>query len=350
LVDSALPIDEKVNTILQLYAKSKDYMLRIASALALDTDDLTSYQDAISKMVGDSMELEDAKNYSTAALILAHPELSLVFSEDIIQQKEKIADDDILWVLDQLALRNDVNMRALASLAVERNVLPKNRGALLAFMRDRANLPGDVLDSIIKAASGALKPSDVSAFGRWYDADAEKILLLIAADPSYGDEPELAEIIFDILAGKSLFIEPSRSLVDWIRRESWEGRAALTRLVGVLGTSDLWSTEEILEVIKKNSAVVKQASVLSFLFESEQPGVIATLVNEYGDSLSLGDLLDLLSYSDKSVRLSAIRGLKGTNDIGALKLIIDAYEDEKDEDVIAEYKKAFWFIRERSQR
>jgi HEAT repeat protein len=63
--------------------------------------------------------------------------------------------------------------------------------------------------------------------------------------------------------------------------------------------------------------------------------------------LGLGGLINLLTDSDKDIRIAAVRALKGYNDIGALKFIIDNFEREKDPEVREAYRENFWVIKER---
>ncbi len=146
-LDNTLPQDARNSALRQAYAVNPKVALRIASGLALDSEDLKQFQELISQLVGDALLLDDADQYSVLALILASPDLAQVFGDDIVQRRDELPDKDVLWILSTLASRDDVNVRALANLAVARGLVPKSREKFLNLVRDRSNLPGDVLQS-----------------------------------------------------------------------------------------------------------------------------------------------------------------------------------------------------------
>jgi hypothetical protein len=81
--------------------------------------------------------------------------------------------------------------------------------------------------------------------------------------------------------------------------------------------------------------------------EAKNPRISQIIVQRYAGSLGLGGLINLLSDSAKEIRIAAIKSLKDYNDIGALKIIIDRYERERDPAVREAYRENFWVIKER---
>jgi hypothetical protein len=59
------------------------------------------------------------------------------------------------------------------------------------------------------------------------------------------------------------------------------------------------------------------------------------------------DLIDLLSYPDPAVRSAAISYLTAVNDIMLLKLISQAYDDETNPTVRAEYQEKISIVKDR---
>ncbi len=345
-VDRSLPEEARFALLRQSYASDPRVALRLTVALALDLDKLGEFQSVISQLVGDSLHMTGLKKYSSLSLILAHPDLALVFGEDIVQKRNLIPDQDILWLLRILADRNDINVRAIANVAVEREILPKVRQVFLSLIRDRGDLPVDVMGALIRAAAGSLTKDDLSAFGRWYDIRAEEVLLAILADV---EDIDLLREAFDILAGKSMTIEPSATMVAWIREGHWSERENFAKVVGVMGNLEKMREKEIEAAFDAFSNAAQNSDLLDMLLDTDHPVVVRMVVSQYSDLLGLGTLLSLLSNRDAEVRKQAVRGLKSFNDIAALKLIIDRYEKEKDESVREVYRETFWVIRQREE-
>src|SRR5690606_8589325 len=59
-LDTTLPIEARSGFLRQAYATEPQLILKLAVALAIDTDKLQEYQPVISQLVGDSIKLESA--------------------------------------------------------------------------------------------------------------------------------------------------------------------------------------------------------------------------------------------------------------------------------------------------
>lgn len=345
-LDTTLPMEARTSALRQAYPANPGLAMRVAAALALDSGKLEEYQPVLSQLVGDATKDETASKRSTLALILLTPELVLVFGDDAIQRREQIPDQDVVELLNVLAQRSDINLRAVASLAMERGLLSPLRASFLKLVRDRDDLDGGLTNALVRAASGALRVEDIAQFGRWYDTESEKVLLAVCADTK--DPTTLAEA-FDTLAGKSLVIEPSASLVNWVRANSWEKRSDFARPIGVVGSLALVDEAQIEETFKSLNKIASSRKVIDILAQSNDPRVVSATIRHFSGRLGLSGLLSLLSNPDKEIRIMAVRALKGYNDVAALRLIIQQYEQEKDPDVKRTYAETFWVIQQREE-
>lgn len=345
-LDVTLPSEAHNSYLRQAYATNPVMVLRLAAALALDSNKLPDYQPVLAQLIGDAMKLDDAKSHSTLALILSSPELSVVFGDDVIQRRDQIPDDDVLWLLKILANRGDINVRPVASAAVERGILSPLRGTYLSVIRDRGDLPPDVLNSLIRASAGILRVEDIGPLGRWYDVQSEKILLSILADST--DAAVLTES-FDTLAGKSLSSEPANSLVEWVRTNNWDRRSEFAHAVGVLSNIDTLPAEDVVASLSTFDKFLRDSRVMNVLLETKNTAIVKTLIEKHSAVLGLGGLLTLLDYPDKVVRIAAVKELKSYNDMTALRMIIQHYDQEKDPEVLQVYRDSFWAIKERKQ-
>jgi hypothetical protein len=346
-LNATLPIDARTAELRKAYVSDPRVALRIAAAIALDAQNIAEYQELLSQLVGDSLALEDARSYAGLALIMAHPELALTFGDDVVQRRGELSDGDVLWLLGVLGNRNDYNVRAFASLAVERGILTPLRREYLEVVRDRQDVPPDVLQALVKGAAGALTAEDIGAIGRWFDREVERILMVVCAEV---DDPALRVEAFDILAGKTLTKQPSAMLVDWVRRNAWENRSQFVRSIGVLGNLGKVSDEEAKEAFRAFEPLLKDSRVINAMLDTNDPFVTKLILERYSASLGLGSLLSMLRNKDKEVRILAIQSLKNFNDVGALKLILDSYDQETDPAVRTAYQENFWMIREREQK
>ncbi len=345
-LDVTLPTEAHNSYLRQAYATNPSMVLRLAAALALDSSKLEDYQPVLGQLIGDAMKFEDVKNHSTLALILSNPELSVVFGDDVIQRREQIPNADVLWLLKVLADRGDINVRPIASAAVERGILSPLRGTYLSVIRDRGDLPPDVLNSLIRASAGILRVEDIGSFGRWYDVQSEKILLTILADTT---DTDLLTETFDTVSGKSISSEPAYTLIEWVRSNNWEKRAQFAHSIGVLSNIDILTADEVIKNLKPFEGFLGDTRIMNVFLDTKNSALVKNIINDHPSVLGLGGLLNLLEYSDKDVRIAAVKQLTRYNDMTALKLIIQHYDLEKDADVRAVYEDSFWAIKERKQ-
>jgi hypothetical protein len=343
-LDVTLPIEARNAAIRQAYAGDPKFTLRLAAALALDSTNITEYQPVIGQLVGDALRLDDAVGRSVLALILASQELTAAYGDDVIQRKEQLPDADVLWALGVLAERSDPRVRAFANLALDRGLVSPLRQKFLIYVRDRSDLPVDVLLGLVAAGRGVLQVDQISAFGRWYDVSVEPILYAVCADQN--DTKILLEA-FDTVASRSLSIEPGAGLVEWVRANYWDDRAAFAHAIGVLTNVESVEAQEIQSALDIFDRFAKDTELIGIFLETANPAIVKPVIARYRDLVGVGRLLNLLNNSDPDIRLTAIDALKDYNDVGALRLIIDGYERERDPRVKKAYETSFWVIKER---
>ena len=337
-VDPSCPFDMRMKYFVSNFEKDNDFGLRLAVASGFDSEDLDGYQELIALMIGEITGKEKLDSYSDLGLILSQDTVSAIFSDEIQQNINKLKKNDILWVLPILAERNDLNTRAVADLAMKQNLLPPVRMSFLRIVRDREDLPADVLSTLISAAAGSLKVSNLISLNRWIDKDSEKILLLILADSK---DQEITTRALEILASKSLTMEPSSFIVKWVKERHWAKRQNLAHAIGVLGLTDLMTNKEIKEAFYTFDIIPDAASQL-FKFYSKvgNAKVMLLLLDSYKDSIALNYKLLLLDNRNKDVRKVAISSID-TNNAIALKIVLDHYQKERDPELRQVYKKHF---------
>jgi hypothetical protein len=346
-LDSQLPPEERGALLRRAYADDPSVALSLAAATALDSADTAAYQPLLAQLVGDSLHLDDAKQHSALALILAHPELTLVYGDDVVERINEIPDPDVLWALSSLARRSDTLVRDVAQVALERGLVSPIREKFLRLVGERKDLPPDVLVALVRSAGGVLEPGDLSSLGKWYDLEAVNVLITLMAEL---EDQTLLQEAFDNLAVKSFDIEPAAALVKWIRLNHWEERGSFAHAIGVIQYADLVDPGEVEKAVAVFDPYSKDRDLAIGLVRTKQPLVLRSVIQRYPDALGLAGLLRLLSNEDKDIRIMVVKALGKYNDVGALKLILDAYRAENNPEVKQAYRDTFWVIKEREER
>jgi hypothetical protein len=344
-IDPAMPLDHRSKLLKTLYLTYPQVTTRVVAALALDTRDFAGYRDVLAPLVGDLTRQPDASSHATLSLILGTPDLSNLFAEDVHSSVEEIPDADVSWLLEQLGTRGDTNTRFVAQLALTRNLFSPARRVFLELVKKRSDLPKGVLAALVRAATGTLSVGDIGAFGVWYDLDAVEALFAIAVDSP--DQPTRVAA-FDTLGSKSVSDSCIAGLLDWVKRKKWDERHLYAKAIGTLALHNIFSPSEIREALAVFDKEVRNRDLLRVLLQSDTPAVMEGIMSRYATILEPTTLIELLRHSDPGVRRSAIRALKSSNDVGVLKMVLDAYAVEKDPEVRAEYEKEMAVIRERA--
>lgn len=342
-VNPALNVDERAGLLRQAYPAAPPTVLRMAAALSLDSGELEKFQPILAQLVGDNLQIENAEEFSSIGLLLAHEDLSIIFADAIVQNRDKLRDDEISKVLAFLAKRNDANTRAVANIGLERGILSPLRNTFLETIRDRKDLDPDVLGALTRAASGTIQQEDLEIFGRWYDVAAAPTLLAVVAEPH---PREFQTEAFDLIAGKSPTQQPAAALLNWVRNNRWDQRGEFAQAIGIFAFLDVVDSDKVQKAFEAFDKDVKDSDLIFLLLDTNHPVVVSTVMEKYSGFIDLGTKLNLLKHPMKEVRLAAVNSIE-TNNVGALKIIVDSFEAEGDPEVKKAYQK-FWMIRERT--
>ena len=343
-LDSTMSDDALANYLKEAYPTNPRVVLRLAAALALDTKKFKEFQPILSQLLTDAMKSDEFTKRSTVALIIASPELSLVYGEELLQKKDMIPNEDLIWLLRILAERNDPHVKMLATLSMERALLSPLRQVFVSPLTTRSNLPMEVIQALIRASAGAVRKEDMGSFGRWYDPESEKVLLAICADEY---SPEILSEAFDVLSGKSLSVEPAASFVGFIRKNYWGKRGDFVHAIGVLGNISRFDNAEIRKAVTSLDAYASDRQLIQSLLASSHPLLVRITLEKFPQYVQVPQLLELLSTGDKDIKLLALQLLKKENNVAALKLILQFYEQEKDPEIREVYEENFWVVRQR---
>ncbi|MDZ4785117.1 MAG: HEAT repeat domain-containing protein, partial [bacterium] len=281
---------------------------------------------------------------SSLSLILASSSLSENFGSEVIDRRNKIPDADILWLIKILAERDDANVRYLAETANARKLLTPKRAFFLSIIENRQDLPTPVLRSLVKASLGIIKAEDISSFGRWYDNSIEEILLTLCSTET---DPDVLYEVFDTVASKTLLDQLGGSLIEWVKKNYWDTRLEFIRSIGILALGEHSSKTEIQDALSIFDRYVADKELLGALMSADSTKVATSVIDRFREVIPVSNLLILLNDRDREVRLTAISALARSNDVGALRVILDGYEKENDQIVKKAYEEKFWVVKQR---
>jgi serine/threonine protein kinase len=341
-VDSRGSVDDMATALREAYATDPESALRVAAALALDSGNSTNYRELLAQLVGDRLQLPSTEDFSSVGLLLLPEDLALLFSEAIFAETKTLTDKELPQLLTVLAERKDLSLRTLVSLALERGIVDSIPSVFLEVIRDRRDLSPEILSALVKGAVGKLETGNLDPLGQWFDPDAPRVLMAALATAT---NPVVVEEAMDLLAGKGVSEEPAATFLEYVRKRYWEKRGSLGFVVGVFAFLDRAPEEVVKAAIERLGQFAADKDLIKQVLMTNNSLVVPRIIKRFPEFIELGLKLDLLANPSKEIRLAAVESIE-TNDIGALKLITDAYKAEQDPEVKQAYQR-FWTISNR---
>ena len=276
----------------------------------------------------------DFSNRGVGALLLSSNALSVFMDLQMLEMIERFSDDDLKWAMLQVSKFDNSQLFDIAKEVLRRKAIPPFQAVFLKTLVDggRFTNAGPVQRALVKGSIGKLSQDDVLQFGKWMSMEAEPVLLAACATIS---DPELGLYAFDTLAGRTLQTEPANSLLAWVKSRYWDYRKKLVKSIGVIGLIDVASDEDIKFAFEPMMPFATGNSLFRVLIGTKQARIIQEALGRFGEVMTSDELLPLLSYKNKQVRMQAVRALKGRNELVVLQGILREYNREQDEEVKA---------------
>ena len=174
--------------------------------------------------------------------------------------------------------------------------------------------------------------------------NAETVLLSAMAT---AQNQEVATKAFDILAGRTMQLEPGKTFVNWVKTQLWDSRSTLVKPLGIIGLDELATDDELSYALDQFLTASAPGMLFRVSRASGDARVLGIIVRRFGERLPSQDLLDLLDSPARDIRLSTIRGLRGRNELVVLQKILRAYDKEQDPELRKAYEENHWVTRER---
>jgi serine/threonine protein kinase len=340
-----IPFDARSELLLEAYKKDPANAIKFICSLALDTKQVEQYKPLLASILLPKKD-ENTKipDLSTFALILSDQKLAEIFGNEILSSPDKILNSDIPWILEEFAARGDSRLDTIAKMGVERGIVPNLRKNFLKLLNENSSIHRDISVSLVKAAMGKYSTEDLRPIAQWYEPGSETALLTICAD-----SPEAAVYVdaFETLAVKNLTLEPAASLIYYIKDTIWEQRNQIAKIVCMLTFFEVIPQEAFHPYKAEFERLINTPELIEILLKKGSPSLNTYIVDNYISQMNLTTLLEILEIGEKKSKLKVLEQLKGYNDVGVMKFVLERYRKEKDEDIRKKYKDDFWYIKQR---
>ena len=346
--DGNLPLPTRQEALHKIYTTEPLFAAQLAAALSLDVPEQEAFSSVVRQFVVKQLGVDSVEQKSPAALILSHRSLSSMFADEIGDRMEQMSSEDLLWAMEHLASSNSPALTDVLTIVLEKKILPPFQSVFLATLLDTSSgriVPSQVKAALVRGAKNSIEKPDIGALGRWMALESQDALLAVMA---LSDEKDVALEAFDTLAAKSVTREPAASLLDWIRTNYWDYRGKLIKAVGILGHFEIASEDQINHALDLLVPFAGRTSLMKVVLGTNNPDLITKTLARLEELIPSKDLITLLGHQNKEVRVAAVRGLAGRNDLSVLQAVVKAYEREKEEDVRALYQELHWVTRDRS--
>jgi hypothetical protein len=349
LLDPALPIGTRVELLESAKSIDPKFTLGLAAALALDLKQVNSFRPFFLTSVAAAMAVDSGtlRDRSVGALMLATPDISTLYAEDILADPNLVPDSDILWLLSELTQRQFPGVKRVSDQVIARKLVPEVEAVFLEILGRKSSIPARVQSSLVSCASGKAGRADVVSFAGWYDSDAERALWALLLKTQ---DPELAERAFDALAAKPLLAAGISGLYDYVRSTYYADRMVVGRLVAALALEEDLPDGVFSRAFEGLDRLPRSRDLIRVVLKGPSSRALREVIKRYGPLIDRMQLLDLVKQADPLVRAAAVEALSSANDVAILKILSDAYAGETDPGVRSAYEKHISTIKERVNR
>ena len=345
--DVTAPLEQRKADLRNVYETDKLFASKLTSALYVEGNLRDAFGSLLKEFLLDLRGAPGNDPRPGLSLLVSDKELWVITSARVMGTLHEYSVNDLLWALSELSRGDDPRLFDVASNIVERKELSPLRAVFLETLleAERGTMPYLVKVSLVNGARGEVSRDDVVVLSNWISIDVERPFLAIVAT---SEDPEIQLSAFDSLTVRSTISEPTRSLINWVQRKHWAERAKLIHSIAVLGLSDVALDPEVEGALDNLMPYSADGQLLRFVMDSAQDRLLSKLLARVSEITDTPTLLKLLKHRNKDVRIQALRGLAGRNDLMVLQSITRAYREEKDPDVRAVYQSPdFWFVQGR---
>ena len=344
LLDPTASHNVRLEELARLYQIDPRLSCVMAAALALDSGEAEAYRGLFAKAVEQQTGYPQGAEHNSYSLMLSLRDIHDLFSSDILDLQERIPPEDIVWLLEELGKDGRPEVATVARIADKRGLIGGARVVFVQELYRSATLPARVQSALVSGALGKLSGDDIKRFREWYGPGAARVLaaaILTAAEPSVRRDA------FDALTEKPVEDPYAAGIMDYVREGLNDENANYYGVVAAVIVRNEVGGDALKREFENVRGAPHLKEFLKHGIAEAPPQVLLLIVSTHGDSMDPLDLIDLLSYPDPAVRSAAISYLTAVNDIMLLKLISQAYDDETNPTVRAEYQEKISIVKDR---
>lgn len=328
--------------------KNRPLIVDFALSCALDSKDEKPYRDVFIKFL-DEKFLEDIDRRDFYTLAIAEPLSWTNYSSVLDEKLNEISDENLIWLLPVFVHNKDVHLNKLIDIIVSKNLLNKLQSQVLSFI-SKLNPPEDVRNTILKMSVGQIQRDDIKKLISWENPNKielyNTLILMLSNDSSLRRE------IFDSLSVLPIKSEALDSYVKFVMNEEYDYRHNLSLFVPYLYNPSGFGDQEIYDALRKSLVKLEdedKQNILTNMLKSCDYKIKKIILENFYDTIGVGNLINFLSSEDKELKKLSILNLKkfDIQDVFISNSIIEKYEEETDDELLDLYRNSFWFIRTR---
>ena len=338
-----MPATEKAVSLEELLKTDLNIGMRLLASVYFDLDNEELLRPLFVKYIGENLKLKGLENISTIAFLIYHEGLAQIFEFEIRNNLDKLNNGDLIKIINLYSKRNDSGYWDLIKIAKDRELFTEDDLFILDVISNDKNLKTNLVQGLLAIVTNNLTKTDLNVIASWTNPISKDILFLATYRL---DDKNLIETAIDLVTVNHKNVEPAISLLNWLKEKKWEERVTFAKSLAVLSVSKKRSQADIDSALDQFSPYLKEKNILSAFTNCEDSRIIIGILKKYPNSVNLGVQLALLKNQDSEIRKAVIPTII-TNDIGAMKIIVDAFEKEKDQETKALYRSSFWFLEQR---
>jgi serine/threonine protein kinase len=358
--DAMQTLEARLEALQRAHSVYPRYALRLAAALAIDTEGIQEREVFRTLLSKDPETLcfvekgceprervaELIPQLDLSGLLLVHQEVIPLFSRERLRQIWVESRETQAYVLEYLYFNAvDLFAEAVRGGVDQGGLGPLSRQVLVLVDQNSGQVDTLLAVSLLRASTGVVSEEDVFRFQRWKEKSAARSLVAVAGLLSQRGDARALDV-FDIASSKPSMGEPEKALLQFVRTESWNSRNRLIYPTAVL----LYSQEFNQNTVAEAFDAFEQFSARKFfdaLTKTENAVTIRLGLSRIATQLPSSQILPLLRYADPEVRIEATRALAGRNELAVLQSILAAYDVEQNPEVRRAYQQLHWVTKGR---
>lgn len=338
-LDPLMPQELRDAALAEIGLTNRTIAIQLGAGLLLDSGGRESERKSLSQLVKYEIDEADVLHRPLPAVLLALPESRNSFALDTPTLLKNLSSEDIEWLISVMVKQGDYHLLSkLVAALVEKPGITELQKSMLRNVVADDSAPIVVRGSVTRMIFGSITKDDIAAVANWNDIRAGSLLLNLSQLQLKDDD--LNEI-FKGLVIKNMTNELTAGMVAALGRVPEGERVKIGRAVGYFfrmseeGKVPETLHEELITTAAENPAV------MSAIMKSDCSVCREVILDIAPQKVSSGALFSLLRSHDKRLRLKALNRLAQYKDVGAVILLRDIFNDEKDPEVRNRYGELF---------